>query len=148
MRSKFVLRARLLSGVLILIAIFLGVRLYFVQIVNGEEYRESAKGQYVVETDQSIIDRGNIFFTKKDGTQDGAAVMQSGWRVAISPKDIKDADEVLAAIAAETELDSERFFASAAKEEDPYEEVAVRYFSETAAFISSNKKRHTTLIRK
>ena len=147
MRSKFVLRARLLSGVLILIAIFLGVRLYFVQIVNGQEYRESAKGQYVVETDQSIIDRGNIFFTKKDGTQDGAAVMQSGWRVAISPKDIKDADEVFAAIAAETELDSERFFASAAKEADPYEEVAFRISDEAATAIRAKKIPGVILVR-
>src|SRR3989344_4620363 len=38
MRSKFVLRARLLSGGLILIALLLGVRLYFVQIVDGEKY--------------------------------------------------------------------------------------------------------------
>ncbi|RJQ35058.1 penicillin-binding protein 2 [Candidatus Parcubacteria bacterium] len=147
MRSKFVLRARLLSGVLILIAIFLGARLYFVQIVNGEEYRESAKGQYVVETDQSIIDRGNIFFTKKDGTQDGAAVMQSGWRVAISPKDIKDANEVFAAIAAETELDSERFFASTAKEEDPYEEVAFRISDEAATAIRAKKLPGVILVR-
>src|SRR3989338_3452829 len=147
MRSKFVLRARLLSGVLILVAIFLGARLYFVQIVNGEEYRESAKGQYVVETDQSIIDRGNIFFTKKDGTQDGAAVMQSGWRVAISPKDIKDADEVFAAIAAETELDSERFFASAAKEADPYEEVAFRISDDAATAIRAKKSPGVILVR-
>ena len=147
MRSKFVLRARLLSGVLILIALLLGVRLYFVQIVDGEKYRNDAKGQYVVETDQSIIDRGAIFFTKKDGTEDGAAVMQTGWRIAISPKDITNSEEVFAALSIDTALDSERFFASAAKEDDPYEEVAFRLSDEVATAIRAKKIPGVILVR-
>lgn len=66
MRSRFVLRARILCGFFILAAILLIVRLYLVQIVHGEEYRKSAVAQYV-EPNPDTEDRGAIYFTDKNG---------------------------------------------------------------------------------
>ena len=65
MRQRFVLRVRIISLFIILAAILLLVRLYLLQIVHGDEYRQQASGQYM-EAAGEMPDRGDIFFTKKD----------------------------------------------------------------------------------
>ena len=147
MRSKFITRARILSGLFILIALLLATRLYFVQIVKGEEYRQSASGQYVVDTGQNIINRGDIFFTELTGTPVAAAVMQAGWRIAIAPKDIGDPEIVFKELSSDVEIDRERFFASAAKMSDPYEEVAFRLSEDKASLIRAKKLPGVILVR-
>ena len=86
------------------------MRLYFVQIIHGEQYRDDATEQYIVSAGNEINDRGDIFFTKRDGSLGDAAVMQTGWRLTVIPKDIGDPEEVFAALSAETTIDRERFF--------------------------------------
>ena len=147
MRSKFVLRARILSVLFVFVALLLVSRLYFVQIVNGEEYRESALGQYVVEIGHNIIDRGKIFFTERDGTLVAAAVMQAGWSVAIVPKDIGEPEKMFEELSVAGEMDRERFFASVAKLNDPYEEVAFRLSDKAADAIRAKKLPGVVLVR-
>jgi len=134
MKSNFILRARLLSLLFILVALLLTLRLYFVQIVHGAEYRRSASAQYS-EPSPDTENRGDIFFKKKDGDLVAAAVQEEGWRIAISPKDISDPEVVYEALGAVTPLDRARFFASARKVDDPYEEVAFRVTDGSAAKI-------------
>lgn len=134
MRSKLVSRARLLSGLFIVAALLLLARLYFVQIVHGPEYRERAAGQYV-QAASDTEDRSAILFMKRDGTPVAAAVMQSGWRIAIEPDLIRDADAAYAALSALTPVDSKRFFSSAAKKGDPYEDVAFRVNADAAKAV-------------
>src|SRR5262245_24464754 len=124
MRARFVFRVRVLSLFVIIAAIFLLVRLYLIQIVHGDEYERQASGQYM-EAAGEMPDRGDIFFTKKDGERIAAAVMQNGWRIAINPKNIENADTTYSQLsAAAASLESDRFYASAAKKDDPYEDVA------------------------
>lgn len=125
MKSKFVGRARFLSGLFIVGALLLVVRLYFVQIVNGSAYGRDALGQYVAASPETEK-RGDIFFQKKDGTLVSAAVMQAGWRIAIQPKVLTDQDAVYAKLNAVVPINREEFLASAEKKDDPYEEIAVR----------------------
>ena len=125
MRKNFILRTRVLCGCFVVVALLLVVRLYFVQIVHGSEYQEDATAQYV-EPNPDTGERGSIFFTDKDGVLVPAAVMQTGWRIAITPKSIVDAPKVYAELNAITPIDQERFLADAAKVSDPYEEVALR----------------------
>ncbi len=134
MRAKFVLRVRILSFFTIIAAIFLIVRLYFIQIVHGEEYRKQATGQYM-EAASNEPPRGEILFTKKDGEHPAAATMQGGWRIAIDPKEIADAQMAYSQLAAAATIDTERFLASAAKKDDPYEEVAFRLTDDEAAAV-------------
>lgn len=138
MRSRFVLRVRLLSGFFVFAAALLSARLYFVQIVHSEEYRTSAVAQYV-EPDPDTEARGAIYFTDKNGELVSAAVMQTGWRIALQPKDISDAEKAYAALSAQTPVDRERFLASAEKKNDPYEEVAFRIPDDAAAKIRALK---------
>jgi stage V sporulation protein D (sporulation-specific penicillin-binding protein) len=134
MRSELKLRLRILSGVFVCIALLLALRLYFVQIVHGDEYRESALGQYV-SAEPDTGERGSILFTTKDGAQVAAAVMQTGWRLAINPKLVSDSDATYAALNSIVSIDRERFFASAAKKSDPYEEVGFRISDKDASAI-------------
>jgi cell division protein FtsI/penicillin-binding protein 2 len=133
-----VLRTRLLSGAFILFALLLIIRLYFVQIVDSDRYERDAKAQYA-EQNPDTADRGNIYFTSKDGSLVSAAVMQTGWRIAILPKDVKDAEDVYARLNAITPVDRQRFFASAKKLDDPYEDVAFRISDESATEIRAQK---------
>ena len=82
MKSRFVGRARVLSFLFIVAALLLIVRLYFVQIVNGNAYERDALGQYVARASQ-MDDRNDIFFQRKDAGLVVAAVMQSGWLIAV-----------------------------------------------------------------
>ncbi|MDB5238398.1 MAG: hypothetical protein JWM46_668 [Candidatus Kaiserbacteria bacterium] len=138
MRSTLILRARILCGFFICAAILLVVRLYFVQIVHGEEYTKDATGQYT-EFAPDTAARGDIYFTTKDGTPVAAAVMQSGWRIAITPKMITDPAQVYTQLNAITPIDHQKFVASAAKTSDPYEEVAFRVDNAAALKIKALK---------
>jgi len=134
MRARFVLRVRVLSLFAIIAAILLLVRLYFIQIVHGEEYLRQASGQYM-EAAGEMPDRGDIFFTKKDGERVAAAVMQNGWRVAITPKNIEEPEKAYSQLSAAASIDEDRFLTSAAKKDDPYEEVAFKLTDDEAAAV-------------
>ncbi|MEK7509655.1 MAG: penicillin-binding protein 2 [Patescibacteria group bacterium] len=134
MRSQFVLRVRLLSVFFILAAVLLLVRLYFLQIVHGEEYAREAMGQYI-ESAGSESPRGTIFFTKKNGEHPAAAAMENGWRIAITPKEIVEPEATYAKLAVTAPIDESRFLASAAKTDDPYEEVGFRLNDDEAKAV-------------
>ena len=120
-----VVRARILSGAFILVALLLVVRLYFVQVVHSAEYSRQAIGQYVNQGPDTI-DRNDIFFTQKDGSLVAAAVTQTGWRIAIKPSDVVDGEVTYAKLNAITPIDRSKFDAAFAKKDDPYEEIATR----------------------
>jgi cell division protein FtsI/penicillin-binding protein 2 len=61
--------------------------------------------------------------------------MQAGWSIAIKPKEILNPKDVYDQLNALTPIDSGRFFASAAKTDDPYEEVAFRVSDSAASKI-------------
>lgn len=131
-------RARFLSCVFIAIAALLIVRLYFVQIVHGGQYSRDAMGQYT-ESAPETTHRGSIFFTEKDGTQVAAAVMQSGWRIAIDPQLLSDPQSVYDQLNAITPIDKQQFMNSAAKKSDPYEEIGFHISDAAAANIRAKK---------
>lgn len=126
MRRAFKLRLRVLSSCIALVALLLVSRLYFVQVVHGEEYALRAERQYV-SSSQELFDRGSIFFTRKDGTLLSAATLETGFLIAIDPKRIEDAEEVFRALTQHVpELDKAGFMESVKKTDDPYEVVARR----------------------
>lgn len=133
MRSKsfgFVERTRFLGVVFALAAVVLTARLYFVQIVHGDQYERDARGQYVADV-RGSEDRASIFFTGRGGEYVAGALMQNGWRLAINPKELSDSEAAYEKLAFVVP-DRERFFAAAEKKDDPYEEVAFRLTDATA----------------
>ncbi|HRH55971.1 MAG TPA: penicillin-binding protein 2 [Candidatus Paceibacterota bacterium] len=118
-------RLRFLTFGLALVALLLVTRLYFVQVVHGAEFGLRAERQYI-SASQELYDRGAIYFTRKDGTVLSAAMLATGFTIAMTPKLVEDPEATYAAIAAIIPLEREAFFASAVRKEDPYEVVAKR----------------------
>lgn len=136
MRRAFTFRIRVISGGIALVALFIIIRLYFVQVVHGEEYALRAERQYV-SSSQELFSRGSIFFTRKDGTYISAASLENGFVVAIDPARLKDAEAAYAAVAAQIpDLSYEDFMASAAKTTDPYEVIKHRVPEDNGRAIS------------
>ncbi len=134
-------------GLCALLFFLLIVRLYFVQIVRFDTYTELARSQYTA-TGAATENRGTIYFTDKDGGLVAAAVMQSGYKLAIQPKVIAEgktdgearamnADEILSALNAITPIDPTRFATAAAKTTDPYEEIATHVSEDAGQKIAA-----------
>lgn len=138
MRSRFVLRTRILAGCFVFVALLFIVRLYLLQIVHGNYYESKASAHYV-KKDADTVNRSTIYFTAKNGELVSAAVMQTGWLITIKPDGIPDAGRVYEQLNALTPIDRERFFASAAKKGDPYEEIASRVPDDRAKEIRAQK---------
>ncbi|MFC1730669.1 peptidoglycan D,D-transpeptidase FtsI family protein [candidate division KSB1 bacterium] len=136
MRSNFVLRIRFILGVVIFVALILLVRLYFVQIIHGEDFSVRADHQYV-RPNQNLFDRGRIIFESKDGIPWSAATLKTGFTISINPSVLKDPESVYKSLSEIIELDSEIFFARASKVDDPYEEIARRVSTTTVAKIEN-----------
>jgi len=137
MRRAFSHRLRILSGGIAAVALILIVRLYFVQIVHGEEFSLRAERQYV-SSSQELFDRGSIFFTTKDGTLVSAATLTSGFLIAIDPEQLTDPEKVYGELAAKVPtIDHDDFMKSASKTDDPYEVVAHHVSDDAGRAISA-----------
>ena len=81
MKRGFAVRVRIISSFIIIFALILTARLYFVQIVKGEELSLRADRQYV-QPSWGLFDRGSIFFANRNGR---FATLKSGFNLAINP---------------------------------------------------------------
>lgn len=136
MRGAFRNKLRIFTGVIILFALIIVVRLYFVQIVHGGNYALAAEHQYE-NTSQALYDRGTIYFTRKDGTLLSGAAVATGFRLAIDPEHLTDASSAYTAVNAIYPVDETAFMASAAKTTDPYEVIANQLSQEQGTAIDA-----------
>lgn len=142
MRKQFVFRVRIVLGLLLLVAALLIVRLYGVQVISASDYRQRAEDQYVAPA-EGVVDRGTIYFGDKE-----AATMRSGYRIALRPSALsKNVEAEYAAINQIVPIDRDRFMASAAKTDDPYEEVAKEVSTEAGDALIALKLPGVTLVR-
>ena len=126
MRAQFRFRIRLILGAVLCIAMLVLLRLYFVQIVYGQDYALKADHQFTSGS-SGLFDRGSIYFTRKDGTPISAATLATGFLVAINPQTLQDpaaAYTAIAQVASTTVLSHDAFMAAAAKTQQVYIEVA------------------------
>jgi len=124
MRTRYVLRVRVILASVIAVALVLVVRLYLLQVVHANAYRREANRQYVRST-HDLFDRGTIFFTTKSGEKVAAATTKVGYLVALNPTLVVDPVATYEALHASLpSLDKETFFVRVAKKSDPYEEIA------------------------
>lgn len=123
MKASAILRIRLITGVIVCIALLLLVRLYYVQVIHADDYAARAERQYV-HTANELYQRGNIYFTSKDGERSWAAAIQPGYILAIDPSRLPDAAAAYTALAAiMPELDRETFLRRAKETERTYAEI-------------------------
>lgn len=133
-------RLRAISLLIILFALLLVGKLYFLQIIEGDDLRAKAEHQYVAGV--SYFDRGSIYFTTKDGSLVPGATVKSGFTLSVNPNVLK-AESNLASIYKSlntvTPLDEGIFTAKATKQNDPYEELAKRLDQNLADKIQALK---------
>ena len=125
MEYRPVVRIRVVLIVVILLALILVGRLFFIQIVKSSYYSERADRQYQIPSGD-LPDRGAIFFQTKDGKLVSAATMQDGFILAINPTLIKNPKEAYRQINQIIAIDYENFVTKAQKSADPYEEILPR----------------------
>jgi cell division protein FtsI/penicillin-binding protein 2 len=122
--NAFQNKVRIFFCFIILFALIMVVRLYFLQIVYGKNYTEKADTQY---TNISVdtYDRGSIFFQDKDGNLLTAAGLKTGYILAINPKLMAtDTDEYYNKISAIITIDESDFYSKASKINQTYEVIA------------------------
>ncbi len=129
MRAQFRNRIRFILFLVVAAALLILLRLYFIQIVRGDDYAQKADRQFASGA-SGLFDRGSIYFTRKDGTLISAATLASGFLVAINPQTLGDPEAAYTAInaAASTSvfMSHDAFIAAAAKKSQAYIEVAHR----------------------
>lgn len=135
MRRELRLKLRLLSGAIILLSLIIVGRLYYVQIMKGEDFAFKAERQYESKS-QALFDRGSIYFTRSDGTLLSAAGLATGFRIAIDPQHVEDPEAVYALLSSQIELPREKFDTAVAKKERQYEVLAVRASEDAGVAIS------------
>lgn len=134
MRAKAVIRIRIITGVVLIIAAVLLVRLYILQIDKHEVFAAQANQQYV-HTVQNVFNRGSIFLTTRDGERVSAASVRSGFVLAINPQQINKPEHHFAHLEPHIDIDKETFIHRANLPERTYVEIATRVLSQQAEEI-------------
>jgi cell division protein FtsI/penicillin-binding protein 2 len=131
-------RLRIIAGVILFLGMLFIVRLYMLQVVHHDDFIKEAQSQYI-STLPNLYNRGNIYFTQKDGRHVAAASVGSGYVIAIVPKLVTDEKKYYDIISALTPLDKTEFMAKVAKKADPYEEIATRVPEDVATELKALK---------
>ncbi|HEV7701821.1 MAG TPA: penicillin-binding protein 2 [Candidatus Paceibacterota bacterium] len=139
MKSSFLYRSRIILVCIIFFSLVLVAKLFFVQIVHGRAYEETALRQYATPS-SNIFERGTIYFERKDGQLVSAATQTLGYKLAIYPPKLIDAEGAyVKLLKIVPTIDHSEFMAKAAKKNDPYEDIVGHLAKEQADAITSLK---------
>lgn len=136
MRNTAVVRIRLITGVVVLIALVLLGRLYHLQIMQHASYEERATKQYV-HTVRDFFNRGSIYFTTKDGERVSAATIQTGYVLSVNPQRLADPESALTKIAEIIPLDVAEWVPRAENQNRTYVEIEPEVSREDADKIEA-----------
>jgi len=111
-------------------------RLYHLQILHGNEYKEQAEKQYV-HTVRDLYSRGSIFLTTKEGEKVSAATVQSGFLLAVDPSRLGSLDEIYEKLNEITPLDRGVFMGRVENKNRRYQEIKQQVTGEEADAIEA-----------
>ena len=134
MRNQAITRIRIITGIVLLIAGVLLVRLYFLQIEHHEVYAAQANQQYI-HTLQNVFDRGSIFMTTRTGERVSAAAVRNGFVLAINPQRVTDPVMYYYQLEPHLSIDKETFIDRATRPDRTYVEIAARVLRNEADAI-------------
>ncbi|MFA6353510.1 MAG: penicillin-binding protein 2 [Candidatus Paceibacterota bacterium] len=138
MKSSFVFRGRIILFFVVIFAGILIAKLFFVQLVHGGTYSQAADHQYSTPS-ANIFERGTIYFERKDGVLISAATQVSGFKMAINPDKILDAENTYLKLSKIITIDHDDFITKASQKNDPYEEIIHRLSKKQADAITALK---------
>ena len=116
-------RIRFIGFFIVFVAVILLSKLYLVQVIQSEFFRERADRQHV-RPGGSVFARGSISFEDKSSNLVNAATLKEGFILAISPRLLKDKEAAYQAVNSLYPIKREDFMSRAEKENDPYEVLA------------------------
>lgn len=138
MRGALRVKLRLLLGAICLVALIILVRLYFIQVMQSNDFSLKAERQYE-NTSQALFDRGSIYFSRRDGTLLSAAGLETGFRIALDPHHVENKELAYTAITEETSLERPEFDEAVGKTDDPYEVLLPRVSDEVGRNIADKE---------
>ena len=133
--KKPLVRLRIIAVLIILAGLGFAAKLYIIQVMRHDDFKALADRQYV-KSDGGIFSRGTIYFKSKDGDLISAATLESGYLLAINPREIKDKEAAYEALSGIVTIDHALFIVKASKD-DPYEEIAKKISEEQMRVIKN-----------
>ena len=118
-----------------LFAICIIGKLFILQVVQGSTFTARADRQYSPSSD--AFDRGIIYATNKDGSLAELASVSQGFKLAIVPGELVNAETAYEALNQIVPIDHDTFMARAAKLTDPYEEIVTHLSKDQADAITA-----------
>lgn len=142
-------RIRIIAACVFLFSILLFIKLYSLQIIHSEDFRDRADRQY--QRPANAFNRGTIYFTDKDGNQISAATLKTGFILAINPKTLQLNGTIdttyTKLLTALPSLKSEDYYPKANKTGDTYEELMKQVDEADGKKISALKLQGVTLYK-
>ena len=147
-RNAAIVRIRIITGIVLLVALVLMARLYQLQILSFETYVARGEGQYI-HTVQNLYDRGSIYFTTRDGEKVSAATIQSGYTLSLDPSRVENTEALYEALKQYVFINKETFIYRATLEgrvdveirEELTEEEALKIKELNLAGVSLKRQR-------
>lgn len=124
MKSSFSSRIHIITLCILIFAVLMIGRLFWVQIIKQKSYKEDASRQYYTLSSR-VFERGTIFFERKDKQLVSAATQVSGYKLALNPTLIKDREKTYNELSKIISLDREEFMEKLDKKNDIYEEIQI-----------------------
>ncbi len=146
MRKSTTLRIRIISACIFILGFILIARLYQIQVLNADHYREKAEKQYV-HTAQDVYTRGSIYFTTKDGEKVSAASITTGYLMALNPTMIENPDEAYTKLQPFLTVTKDVFLERATSPKRTYVEIEPKLTQATADSIEALNLKGVMLYR-
>ena len=128
-------RIQLLRIFILIFALVLIGRLFYIQIIENQIYRDQADRQYV-KRGQAVYDRGTIYFSPRTGSIISAATLASGYSVTIEPNKIEHPEDVFNALSGILSID-ESILLAKIEGNKTYVEIAKHVDEKTAERIQN-----------
>jgi cell division protein FtsI/penicillin-binding protein 2 len=116
-------RIRFIFFCLAFFALILCVRLYYIQVIHGQEYVDKADRQYV-SPNSNIFNRGNIYFQNKDGSLLSGASLATGYLISINPQKIVDPANAYESLSVLLPIDLDSFYVKVNQKNSVYQKIA------------------------
>ncbi|MDP3902085.1 MAG: hypothetical protein Q8Q21_00675, partial [bacterium] len=136
MKDGFKARTRIIYLIIFSMGIIMTTRLFFLQVVNSEQYKNEANKQHFSPAAKNF-DRGSIFFTEKSGRVISAAVVKNAYQIYMNPKILEDSEDAYAKLSKIVSVDKADFMAKAAKKNDPYEVITHKVDKDKALAVDA-----------
>jgi cell division protein FtsI/penicillin-binding protein 2 len=134
--NAFQNKVRIIFCLIVIFALIMVIRLYFLQIVYGNNYVEKADRQYT-NISVNTYDRGSIYFKDNSGNLLSAASLKTGYILAVNNKlRATDTEMYYNDISKIISIDAGDFYSKIAKVNDSYEVLADKISADQIKKIS------------